>query len=77
MLDRTDLVVPGRPGGDGHGAQVQVVSDGVLQLMVRRSLLEPGRQVRAQVTRQRAWGRTGQMAVRQEAQLSPESGAAH
>ena len=41
------------PGGDGHGAQVQVVPDGVLQVVVHPALREPRVEVLPQVARDR------------------------
>ena len=41
------------PGGDGDGAEVEVVPDGVLQVVVQPALGEPRVQVLPQVTRDR------------------------
>ena len=38
------------PGGDGDGAQVEVVPDGVLEVVVHPALGKPGVQVLAQIT---------------------------
>ena len=42
------------PGGDGDSAQVEVVPDGVLEVVVHPALGEPGVQVLAEVTGDRA-----------------------
>ena len=46
-------VVTQVPGGDGHGAQVQVVPDGVLEVVVHPALREPRVEVLPQVARDR------------------------
>ena len=38
------------PGGDGDGAQVEVVPDGVLKVVVQPALGEAGVQVLAEIT---------------------------
>ena len=43
------------PGGDGDGAEVEVVPDGVLKVVVHPALGEAGVQVLAEITGDGAW----------------------
>ena len=57
------LVRPRRPRRHRHRAQVQVVTDRVLQLVVQPALREPRVQVLPQVGRYRTWKRSQEKMV--------------